>query len=63
MDSGHRSRRRTLLRWAENELNRQTIAAGCNRTTVAKVYDFGYRTTWRKERGMHAFQLPLTIRL
>lgn len=27
---------------------------------VVEVYDFGYRTTWRKERRTHAFQLPLT---
>jgi len=31
---------------AEDELIRLAIAAGCDWTTVADVYDFGYRTTW-----------------
>lgn len=52
---------RTLLKRAEDEQIRLAIAAGYDRPTVADVFDFSYRTTWRKERRAHAFQLPLTV--
>lgn len=52
---------RTLLKRAEDEQIRLAIADGYDRPTVAEVFDFSYRTTWRKERRAHAFQLPLNL--
>lgn len=51
---------KTLLKRLEDELIRLAIAAGVERTVVADSFDVGYRTTWRKERRAHAFQLPLS---
>ena len=54
------SRPKTLLKRLEDGLIRLANAAGYNRPTVADSFDVGYRTTWRKERRAHAFQLPLS---
>ena len=51
---------KTLLKRLEDELIRLAIAADIERTVVADGFDVGYRTTWRKERRAHAFQLPLS---
>jgi len=49
----------TLLKRAEDERVRQALARGCDRETVATVFDVVSRTTWHKERRAQAYEFPL----
>lgn len=49
----------TLLKRAEDERVRQALARGCDRETVATVFDVVPRTTRQKERRAQAYEFPL----
>lgn len=50
----------TLIRRVHDERVRQALARGCDRATVADVFDVAERTTWYKQRRAQAYDFPLT---
>lgn len=49
----------TLLQRAEEERVRRALANGCDRESVAKVFDIAERTVWHKEYRALAYDFPL----